>query len=339
MEGISIWGSSTSVDAVDVAQIDSKVSKNGDEMRGNLQMNGNKIKGLPTNINQIEDSDAASYSVCNELLINGLLGRVSKDGDDITGDLFLKNGFDNVRMLGCNDLNNKTGFSLLLGTYQNQIHYERQDTVPQPIKVLSSNGTLFQLNGSDYLRIGSADDPRITAYKPIRLMMGDPIGDNDAATKRYVDNKIIANQSGLIPPLTGSTSNRSGHIVSVSSQYNSNYAGVYCFMPQAAVGEWATLATNTNFWIKIQCPQPILVSSMQIRGRVQSSSETLNNWRLEGSNDNTTWDTLFSSNQPIKNNVFQFVFNPNPTISYTFYRIFCVSASGTNPGLSYIQFF
>jgi len=37
--------------------------------------------------------------------------------------------------------------------------------------------------------------------------------------------------------------------------------------------------------------------------------------------------------------VYEFVINPNPTTAYSYYRIFCVSASGNNPGLSYIQFF
>ena len=74
-----------------------------------------------------DNSDAASWGTCNELLINGLLGRISKDGVDMNGDLFLKIGVDDVRALGCNDLSDQTGFSLLLGTYQNQIHYERQD--------------------------------------------------------------------------------------------------------------------------------------------------------------------------------------------------------------------
>ena len=87
-------------------------------MRGDLKMNGFAITGLPTNINSIaNDSDAASYSVCNELLNNGLINRVCKDGDDITGDLFLQIGGNTLRTFSCADLTNHTGFSLLLGTF------------------------------------------------------------------------------------------------------------------------------------------------------------------------------------------------------------------------------
>ena len=55
----------------------------------------------------------------------------------------------------------------MLGTYQNQIHYERQDAAPQPIKVLSNNGTLFQINGNDIVRIGSNGDQRIVVSNDI----------------------------------------------------------------------------------------------------------------------------------------------------------------------------
>ena len=42
---------------------------------------------------------------------------------------------------------------------------------------------LFNLN------LSAASNNWIIAHKPIRLMQGDPVRDNDAATKRYVNNK------------------------------------------------------------------------------------------------------------------------------------------------------
>ena len=58
---------------------------------------------------------------------------------------------------------------------------------------------MFQLNGDDSLRIGSDNDPRIVAYKPIRLMMDGLIESTDAVTKRYVDQK--KNVIGYVPHL------------------------------------------------------------------------------------------------------------------------------------------
>ena len=196
-------------------------------MRGDFKMNGFAITVLPTNINLIADeSDAVSYSVCNELLNNGLMNRVCKDGNDITGDLFSQIGENTLRTFGCADLINHMGFSLLLGTLANQIQYERQDQAPQPIKKVSSNGTLFQLYGKYYLRIGVNADRCIMAYKPLKLT--EPIEDCDAATKQYVDDNIHK-QIGLIPLLSSPSSNKSGHIVTVSSQFSSKYSGHWCY--------------------------------------------------------------------------------------------------------------
>jgi len=154
------------------------------------------------------------------------MNRVFKDGDDITGDLFLQIGGNTLRTFGCADSTNHTGFSLLLGTFANQIQYDRQDQVPQPIKIVSSNGTLFQLNGKDYLRMGANADWCIMAYKPLKLT--ESTEDYDAATKQYVDNNI-RKQIGLIPLLSSPSSNNSGHIVTVSSQFSSKYSGHWCF--------------------------------------------------------------------------------------------------------------
>ena len=105
MESVNVWGlsdeaPSTSVDISD--QLRSKRDRNKDEMRGDLKMNGFAITGLPTNINLIaDDSDAASYSVCNELLNNGLMNKVCNDGDNITGDLFLHIAENTLKTFGC----------------------------------------------------------------------------------------------------------------------------------------------------------------------------------------------------------------------------------------------
>ena len=45
----------------------------------------------------------------------------------------------------------------------------------------------------------------------------------EATTKRYVDNKRVCNNVGLIPQLTGNTGNRNGYIASASSEFSSAY--------------------------------------------------------------------------------------------------------------------
>ena len=102
--------------------------------------------------------------------------------------------------------------------------------------------------------------------------------------------------------------------------------------------EWATANVLSNFWIKIQCPFPIFISKLQVTGRANGNFLTL--WRLEDSNNDSVWDALFSSNQEIAGRAISgFNIIQKPPVSYKFYRIFCIKGNGTNPGLSYIQFF
>jgi len=257
----NVWGlgneTSSAADSANINnQLNSKVNKNGDEMRGDLQTNGCRITGLLTNISLIQlNSDAASCGTCNELLINGLLGRISKDGGDMNGDLFLKIGVDDVRALRCNDLSDQTGFTLLLGTYQNQIHYERQDAAPQPIKVLSNNGTLFQINGNDIVRIGSNGYQRIVVSNDIVMNQHyitnliDPNAPKDAATKQYVDRKGRKCRVRLVPDLTANFD--TGYEATASSEFNANYHAYNAF--RVGNYDWATLGIKNDFWIKIKC--------------------------------------------------------------------------------------
>jgi len=94
-------------------------------MHGDLQMNGRlagyRITGLPTNISLIQDdSDAASFSVCNE----GLNLKIDKSRDTMTGDLLMSSSNNDNILLGCLDFgNNQKAFSLSLGNINNQLLY------------------------------------------------------------------------------------------------------------------------------------------------------------------------------------------------------------------------
>jgi len=64
-------------------------------------------------------------------------------------------------------------------------------------------------------------------------------------------------------------------------------------------------------------------------------------WRIEGSNNGTTFTTLYSSNVPITTTVVEFIFNLIPTVAYKYFRFYAVSSVATlgNPGLSWWQLF
>ena len=143
--------------------VDSKavVSRSEDIMTGELNMNNNKITPLP-----IKPTD--KLEATSKVYVDGQdYKRVSKEEDVMTGNLKLNitGSADLVRSLGCSDLTAGKSFQLLLGNIENQLEFSlphasvTKPTVPTPVTLQTSVGLLVKTNG-----------------------------DQDAATKQYVDN-------------------------------------------------------------------------------------------------------------------------------------------------------
>ncbi|HLX52444.1 MAG TPA: discoidin domain-containing protein [Aquella sp.] len=153
----------------------------------------------------------------------------------------------------------------------------------------------------------------------------DPIAGQDAATKNYVDTK------------------KSGFIVSASSEYQDKKA---CNAFNLRNSDWSSVS-NTEFFIQLQCPEPIRIHKFALRGN--RANVKLYNWKLQASNDNKVWDDLYlyigivilgeniSQNKFLDDTVS--VFNVNPSIGYSYYKILVTKAEGETPGLSYWQLF
>jgi len=90
----------------------------------------------------------------------------------------------------------------------------------------------------------------------------------------------------------------------------------------------------------IQNVNAMLVWKCHLAGRLFESNQP-NVCRIEGSNNGTTFTTLYSSNVALSSTVLEFIFNPIPTVAYKFFRFYAVSsvtATG-NPGISFWRLF
>jgi len=84
----------------------SNVSRSGDTMEGDLNMNGNRITGLPSNLPS-SGTDAVSWSNVINLIRESereSASNVSKTGDVMTGNLLLSAYDASNRIIGCTDL-------------------------------------------------------------------------------------------------------------------------------------------------------------------------------------------------------------------------------------------
>jgi len=95
------------------------VSKNGDTMLGNLDMNGYRLTGLSSSLPET-DNDAVSWSRTVQLVRDSerdcIALKVNKSGDVMTGDLLLSADGNNDKVLGCTNLDIGRSFSIPLGS-------------------------------------------------------------------------------------------------------------------------------------------------------------------------------------------------------------------------------
>jgi len=216
--------------------------------------------------------------------------------------------------------------------------------VKDPIN-LKDAATKNYVDVNDNLRILKAGDTMsgtLNMNNNSITNLSNPQNNGDAVNKSYVDARL--NNSGLLINLTGAIGNKNGATVTSSSNYSTNYSAWKIWnltLPSNQPNnEWGTAAQVTNYWVMIQNVNAMLVWKCHLAGRLFETNQP-NVWRIEGSNNGTTFTTLYSSNVALSSTVMEFIFNLIPTVAYKYFRFYAVSsvtASG-NPGLSFWQLF
>jgi len=103
-------------------------------------------------------------------------------------------------------------------------------------------------------------------------------------------------------------------------------------------GEWMCTNETRNFWIQVKCPDLVRVCKIALRGR-QTNTQRIYRWQLEASTDGEIFLSLFRAPNPtyLGNEVQQF--EVDTVHKYNCYRLLCLGAEPSNPGLSYMQLF
>ena len=104
------------------------------------------------------------------------------------------------------------------------------------------------------------------------------------------------------------------------------------------VVEWVSNNETRNFWIQVKCPDLVRVWKIALRGR-GTNTQRIYIWQLEASTDGENFVTLREAPTPtyLGNEVQQF--EVDTVCKYNCYRLLCLEAEPSNPGLSYMQIF
>jgi hypothetical protein len=258
--------------------------------------------------------------------------KVSKSGDTMTGNLAIMLNEDTLRTFGVGDIAVGKSVTLLLGNVDNQIRHN----FGHPIKLNTTHGMKVMCAAGEICRMGSQTDARVRFFKDILMKdnfikeLHDPLDDKDATTKHYVDTRGVKNSVGYVPNLTSNV-NKTGFSVAASSEIARSEAfNVF----NSSGAEWLS-ADNRSFWIEINCPEPVRIYKIALRG---GSTGLIRNWILQGSKDGDTWENLYETSNLIGRN--QLIITEIDSLEkYSTYRIWVNNADGQRPGLSHWQLY
>lgn len=266
-------------------------------------------------------------------LTTNLASKLNKSGDTMVGDLKFLLSHDKLRTFGVTDLTNGKSLSLLLGDQWNQIrhnfgHALEIDT-QHGLKIISPHGEVLQ--------IGTQSDASAIFFNDVIMRdnsiksLRDPVSEQDAATKLYVDTKCIKNSVGHVPNLITNDKNKCGFFVSASSEVGRNLAcNVFSFL-----GAWIS-SESTNFWIQVECPEPVRIHKIALRG---VSTAVIRNWLLQAATRDGNWQTLIEIYAENIDHTEITTVEVDSYRKYSKYRIWINNFEGERGGLSYWQLY
>jgi hypothetical protein len=322
-------------DAATKAYVDTRtgVSKLGDTMTGELHMSDNKITGLHLPTDKSDATNKQYVDVQNKK-------QVAKTGDIVTGDLRISMGSDLVRTLGCLDLSAARKFIIALGNRENNLFLAlASHSTPTPVTLETTDGFLVKA-GKNICQFAREE---IDVFKDITMndnkivQLSDPVDDQDAATKKYVDNKQFLCHTGHIPPMSSNTS-QTGFRANASSFLNAGCQPYMAFAPQLPDGsEWVSANDQpSGQYLEIRCPSKVTIWKISLRGRSTNTGK-ISNWRLLGANHDFHFTNLLSSDTVLDSTTKEFLVDA--TEAYSIYRIQIVQTEPKNPGISHFQIF
>jgi uncharacterized protein YjbI with pentapeptide repeats len=151
---------------------------------------------------------------------------------------------------------------------------------------------------------------------------------------------LTPSNTGIIPIMTAATT--SGFTISATSEYNSDFAA-WKASDNLLSTDWAMLGTPFPCIWKVQCPTQFVIWKIEISKRY-GGAEFITSFYFEGSNDDNTWTSLAYSTGQMSSigsppSMLTVLIKDSTYTSYSYFRLRCLTGTGTNPGINTFQMY
>jgi len=304
---------------------------NGIQILKNINMVNNRIINLPATV---DTTYCATKAYCDL--------KVLKNGNTMTGDLNIILNNDELRTFGVRGVDSGgKAMALFFGNIDNEIRHN----FGHPIKVAALQGTMFSCSLEDICRMGAINDPRAHFFKDIVMNnkyiagLRDPVSENDAATKQYVDRKFVKNNVGYIPHLESNNST-TGFVISSSAILGPGYPAYGAFnniKADGSLGSWGTLSAPNK--LKIECTDPVRIWKVMLKAR-PITGRNITSWSITASNDDAAFEAILTSTNVLLGSTTEpSIFETNTLIAYQYYMFNILTCEGPNAGIQAMQLY
>jgi hypothetical protein len=263
-------------------------------------------------------------------LSTNLTTKLNKSGDKMTGDLLLNSA--ELRTFGVSGITTGHSTSFLLGDVENQIRHNYGHS----IKITASNGVKFTSPAGEVCQMGKHSDANLFMNNNRVTGVRDPERAQDAATKKYVDNR--KNYNGYIPILESNISclGFSASSSATSSTRHQPYGAFNNLNADGSNGCWVT--PQTVGWIQIRCPEQVKIWRIAVKSR---AGRDITSWNLSASNDGTAHTLLLNSTTALLGSLTAPTFiEVTANNAYQYYRLTITESSGsTDVGVQVFQLY
>jgi len=166
--------------------------------------------------------------------------------------------------------------------------------------------------------------------------VADPTTAQDAATKAYVDNIVLTGSglSPLIDVINSSINNRTGTIPTAGT-FLPTWDPYVPFSGGIAGNGWQPTTTSNDF-LMVQLQRSVIVKSFTLRSI--GGANSISSYNIQGSNNGSTFTTLYTSAAGLTPGTFE-TFSITNSTPYKYIRFNMVTSTGIGAGLIYLQYY